>query len=132
MTPELFRRLLPCLVAQLRVGPPAEAQTSISAHAVPGEAEIAGSDVYGEMAVATLIELAASAGNDELWKPFNHQVLLSPSLPVGRRAAITLKCKVSASAALTNLLPNGTHCSSACCMRIATYSGVLDVWWSVK
>ena len=80
MTPELFKRLLPSLVAQLRGGPPAEAQASLAAYAAPGEPDSAGSDVYGETAVATLVELAASTGNDELWKPFNHQVLLSPSL----------------------------------------------------
>ena len=80
VTPELFRRVLPPLVAQLRGGPPGEVQASFVADAAPGEAAAASSrdsaagDAYAQTAVATLIELAASAGNDELWKPFNHQV----------------------------------------------------------
>ena len=80
VTPEVFRRVLPPLVAQLREGPPGEVQASLAADAAPGEAAAAGGrehaagDAYAQTAVAALIELAASAGNDELWKPFNHQV----------------------------------------------------------
>ena len=74
MTPELFKRLLPPLVSQLRGGPPAEAQMSLSADGAPGEPAAAEADAYGETAVETLVELAASTSNDELWKPFNHQV----------------------------------------------------------
>ena len=76
VTPELFKRLLPPLVSQLKGGPPEEAQSYLAADMAPGEPAAAETDVYGETAVTTLIELAASTGNDELWKPFNHQVLL--------------------------------------------------------
>ena len=80
VTPEVFRRVLPPLVSQLRGGPPGEVQASLAADAAPGEAAAAGGresaagDAYAQTAVAALIELAASTGNDELWKPFNHQV----------------------------------------------------------
>ena len=80
VTPELFRRVLPPLVSQLKGGPPEEVQAFLAADAASGEAAAAGGregaagDAYAQTAVATLIELAASAGNDELWKPFNHQV----------------------------------------------------------
>ena len=86
VTPELFKRLLPPLVSQLKGGPPAEAQSYLAADMAPGEPAAAETDVYGETAVTTLIELAASTGNDELWKPFNHQVLLCvPTLTAFRR-----------------------------------------------
>ena len=82
VTPEVFRRVLLPLVSQLKGGPPGEVQASLAADAAPGEAVAAGGreravgDAYAQTAVAALIELAASAGNDELWKPFNHQVPL--------------------------------------------------------
>ena len=77
LTPELFKRLLAPLVSQLKGGPPAEVQKVLAADEAPGESAAAEADVYGETAVTTLIELAASTSNDELWKPFNHQVCLS-------------------------------------------------------
>ena len=77
LTPELFKRLLAPLVSQLRGGPPAEVHKALAADESPGEAATAEGDVYGETAVTTLIELAASTSNDELWKPFNHQARLS-------------------------------------------------------
>ena len=77
VTPELFKRLLPPLVSQLRAGPPAEVQKALAAYEAPGETAAAEADVYGETAITTLIELAASTSSDELWKPFNHQVCFS-------------------------------------------------------
>ena len=78
LTPELFKRLLGPLVSQLKGGPPAEVQMALAADEAQGqEAATAEADVYGETAVTTLIELAASTSNDELWKPFNHQARLS-------------------------------------------------------
>lgn len=84
---DLFRRLLPALVAQLSALPPPEvlpalaadagAQQSGAAEAAAGNsAEEGGGDhVYGRAAVDALVELAVCAGTDTLWKPLNYQVL---------------------------------------------------------
>ena len=82
VTPEVFRRVLPPLVSQLKGGPSGEVQASLAADVALGEAAAAGGresaagNAYAQTAVAALIGLAASTGNDELWKPFNHQVPL--------------------------------------------------------
>ena len=86
VTRELFKRLLPPLVAQLRSGPSDLVQVSLAVDVAPREPaaddteKASVTDVYGQTAVETLVELAASTGNDELWKPFNHQVL--PCIPL--------------------------------------------------
>jgi U3 small nucleolar RNA-associated protein 10 len=80
---ERFKQLLPPLVSQLSAEPPADVLPALngeldatfmpaasSAGAAPGEQP----HVYGQLAVATLVEMAVSSGSDAMWKPLSHQV----------------------------------------------------------
>lgn len=81
-----FHRLLPLLVQQLSMQPPADlaavlvaqqaAASSSAAQHVDAADNPASSDVFGDAVVAALVQMAVTANNDTLWKPLNHQVTL--------------------------------------------------------
>lgn len=101
LTPPRFQRLLPALVAQLGAEPdlaenptlaaaleadaaaaPEPALPSLPAPAGAAEDGVGGpaglgseqgDHAYGRAAVAAVVQLAVSAGSDDLWKPLNHQ-----------------------------------------------------------
>lgn len=102
---DLFRRLLPALVAQLGAFPPPDVLPLLAANEDASLAPAGGTNgsamwraqdsAYGRAIVTALVELAVSCGSDTLWKPFNDKVAIFGSImSVIRDTHLTLPVRV--------------------------------------
>lgn len=87
-----FERVLPSLAAQLNDLPPPEVLARMAAEEDAFQPDRPSHmDAYGAAAVATLVQMAVTAGSDALWKPLNHQVLMATRQGIARTKLLALE-----------------------------------------
>lgn len=67
-----FNRILGPLISQLKYIPPQDFIPETQGY----PEDLVHSDLYGNLVVETLVQMALSAENDAIWKPLHHQVYI--------------------------------------------------------